>query len=107
MHVLLLLTRRAWRLLVCRTQELSGDKAAPAARHLLLSHNPPLDVTSLRGSGKGGRITKGDVLAALGQISASAAAASSAPAATGARVHLAPSAPAAAAPAPAAGVALT
>lgn len=35
----------------------------PAARHL--SHSKGLDATALKGSGKGGRITKGDVLQAL------------------------------------------
>ena len=36
----------------------------PAARHM--AHSKGLDVTGLAGSGKGGRITKGDVIQALG-----------------------------------------
>ncbi len=76
-------------------QELSGDKASPSARHLLLSHTPAIDIATLRGSGKGGRITKGDVLVALGQAPSQPAVAPS----HGARVHLAVAAPAPAAPA--------
>lgn len=84
------------------SQSLGGDKASPSARHLILSQHPPLDPSGIRGSGKGGRITKGDVLVALGRAPAPAPATE--PHHTFSRVNLpdspaAPAAPAAAAPA--------
>ncbi len=81
-------------------QALSGDKASPSARHLILSQHPPLDPGAIKGSGKGGRITKGDVLVALGAVPPPPVQAAHA---AGSRVNLAAAAsPAAAAAAPAA-----
>ena len=58
-----------------------GDGSArlsPAVRKLAAEHN--LDPTSLRGSGMGGRVTRDDVLAAVGGATATAAKATAAPA---------------------------
>jgi 2-oxoglutarate dehydrogenase E2 component (dihydrolipoamide succinyltransferase) len=66
---------------------------SPAVRHLIDEH--ALDPTAIPASGKGGRLTKGDVLAHLGQETTTGA-----PAAAASSVQ--PAAPAAVAPAPAA-----
>jgi 2-oxoisovalerate dehydrogenase E2 component (dihydrolipoyl transacylase) len=68
-----------------------GDGSArlsPAVRKLAAEHN--LDPTTLRGSGMGGRVTRDDVLAAVGGTAATAAKAPAAPA-----PQAAPAAPAA------------
>jgi 2-oxoisovalerate dehydrogenase E2 component (dihydrolipoyl transacylase) len=71
----------------------SGERArlSPAVRKLAAEHG--IDAASLRGSGMGGRVTRDDVLAAVGPAHAAAAA----PAAAAASK---PSGPAAARPAP-------
>ena len=69
-------------------------RLSPAVRKLAAEHG--IDATGLRGSGMGGRVTRDDILAAVGTGQPAAAAA--APAATGAAVAPAP-APAKPAPA--------
>jgi len=69
-----------------------SEVAMPAAAKLMAEHDVP--VGSIQGTGKGGRVTKGDVLEALGSSAAGTAAAA-------AVAGAAPAAPTARAPAPA------
>lgn len=80
---------------------LDATTALPAARMLLAGQ--PIDPASIKGTGKGGRITKGDVLQAMGKVSqqeieAVAASVAAAAAPPGAKAGAAAAAAAPAAP---------
>ncbi|MBL8250812.1 MAG: 2-oxoglutarate dehydrogenase complex dihydrolipoyllysine-residue succinyltransferase [Candidatus Competibacter sp.] len=76
------------------------DGLSPAVRRLAAEHG--LDIAKVAGSGRGGRVTKADVLAFLEGGQPARPAAAPAPAAPVARAVPVPAAPAPAAPAPAA-----